>query len=796
MAKKEELSNEIKKNIDNYSQQIVTIKDFVTAVRMLPGMYIGALQKRGFKNCFREIFQNAVDQLIDPKTACNKIYAYFNEKTLEVIIEDFGGLGIPFDDMIRVLTTQHTGKNYNKKKGDYQSGLNGCGAKIVNALSEEFIVESYRYDGTARRIVMNEGYPTTKEPVSIPNKEKKQGTKVIFHINREIMGDFDISYKELYKLAKQIMSLTPLGSILEFEAVDYKGIEHKETVINKDGILTDLIMKMKKPIIKPIIISNDIGDKRINVAFSWDSEGLGPELGPDPIENVTSFCNFCPTTQGGGTHVDGFLKGVNQWFSDYMNKIYLSNQKAKDKLKVTPADIKTGLSAFLAGDHINAIFTGQAKEFLSNEDMEPFVTTTVKQGLDDWSKNNPNDLNKICSYLKNLAIIRQKADKDKVKMVTKYNASSLTGLPEKYKRPTGKDNLELIICEGDSAAGAVKNGRDVKCQGVFPVRGKVPNAFQKSQKELFGNAEVQGITKILLGTNYKRDFDPYKDCKWEKIIFMGDADVDGGHICSLLLRLFILYFPQLIEAGKVYKSIPPLFGIEQGKKTQYFVDRVDMVKYLQKSFSSKYTITDKSGKVLSNKELTILLAKNIDYQYEVDCIANRYAVDPCLLELVLVNHMNGKNHASLKKTIQSNYRFMDITERKGTMIVEGLAGSSYDTLFLNDKLISESKEIINLINDNDDIYYKMNGVDSSLYQIMKTFDELSPTNIQRYKGLGEMNFKKLAESALLPTGDRTLQRYTIEDIKEEIDIIRTYESDKKLLLAEIDKVSRTDLMGL
>ena len=158
--------------------------------------------------------------------------------------------------------------------------------------------------------------------------------------------------------------------------------------------------------------------------------------------------------------------------------------------------------------------------------MVPFCKEVLVKGLDDWSKSNPQDLSRLAKYLKDIAEVRQKSEASKAKIVTKYKQNTLSGLPDKYAKPLGKEHLELLIVEGDSAGGQAKNGRDKMRQGVFPIRGKMPNAFQKSYKEFMANAEVQAIIQILLGKPYTRKFDPYKDCKYEKIIFMADADVD------------------------------------------------------------------------------------------------------------------------------------------------------------------------------------------------------------------------------------------------------------------------------
>ena len=596
MAKNtQSIDKSVQDAIDNYGKQIQTMKDFVSAVRQVPGMYIGPIGNRGFLNMFRETFQNSVDQLVLKMTSCDHIYVYYNEITHQVTVED-NGLGLPFNDMIRILTSQHTSKNYTKVKGEYSSGLNGIGAKVVNALSSKFIAESFRYDGEARKIEMSEGYATTKEPVKIPNKEKRQGTRITFFPCEDVLGDIALEWKSIYHLVKHIVSMTPIGSVVDFEAIDSNNASHKEKIVNTDGIITDLIMKTKFPLIKPIVLSEDNGEQRLEIAFCYDGGG---EAGPDPNESVTSFCNFCPTTSG--THVDGAIDGICRWFTNYMNKIYLSNQKSKQKTVVNASDIRSGLNVMINAASLEPIFTGQAKEILSNEEMIPFAKNVIMNGLDQWSKSNPQDLSKLSKYFKDIAELRMKNEAGKAKIVTKYQQNTLTGLPAKYAKPTEEDR-ELIIVEGDSAGGSAKVARDVRYQGIFPIRGKISSAFEKTYHEFWSNAETQGIARIILNKDYTRKFDPIKDVKWDKIIFMADGDVDGAHISSLLLRFFILYMPQLIEAGKVYKALAPLYGFEHGKKIQYLTDQLDFVRYVQKAFIQNNTIK-KNKKQLSGKEI-------------------------------------------------------------------------------------------------------------------------------------------------------------------------------------------------
>lgn len=521
------LTDEMKNAIDTYGDRIKTLKDFVTAVRKRPGYHIAEIGSNGFRNMCREIFQNAVDQRLDPMSPCDWIYFYYNEITREVIVED-NGVGLPFNEMIRILSTPNTSKNYEKKLGDYSSGLNGAGSKIVNALSEVFIAESYKYDGTAARIEFRKGYPTTDKPVKITNKEKKQGTRIYFIPDEEIMGEMNLEWKTLYTLFKHMISLIPIGSYMDFEAVDIHGKKFTERIVNKDGIITDLIMKIKKPIIKPIVVSADDGVHKLDCAFCYDA---GDDNGPDDRENVTAFSNFCETRAG--THVDGCIEGITRWFTQYMNNIYLNNQKSKNKIKIISNDIKNGLCVMISAAHIEPIFTGQSKEILSNEDMVGFCKETVMKGLDEWSKANPQDLSKLSRFFKDIAEVRQRSEASKAKIVTKYHQNAITGLPSKYIRPLGKEHIELIIVEGDSAKGTVEVGRDPKTQGIFPIRGKIINAFKASRNAFFSNEEVQGITRIILGSDYKKGFD-VSQCKVEKVIFMADADVDRQYCPKML----------------------------------------------------------------------------------------------------------------------------------------------------------------------------------------------------------------------------------------------------------------------
>lgn len=522
------LTEEQKAAVENYGNTIKEMKSDVEAIQKLPGMYIGSIGTTGAYTMLREIFQNADDQLNDVSSPCDRVEVTINESTLEMSVLD-NGVGIPFNNMIKIFTKNHISHNYDKRKGVYLSSTNGIGAKVVNALSEVFIVESYKYTGEAMKIEMRNGVPTTNKPVKIPNPNKYQGTRVTFRPS-EIMGDINLKWEVAYNRIRDTVALSKIGAVVDFIAIDKKGKVHKEHIMNNDGILYFIIKNTKTPVIAPIKVYQDTGEMRLNAMITWDAAALTDQEASNI--SYSAFCNYSPSIDDGSTNITGVIKGVTSWFTDYMNKIYLVNSRSK--LRIIPNDVKTGLSLAIDSDILVPIFTGQAKEKLSNEEMDPFCKEVVMKGLDEWSKTNPADLQKIAKFIQSIGQIRMNADKEKVKISANYESSAFSGLPAKYTRATGRDHLELFICEGDSAKSPIVKCRDTVHQSIFPIRGKIISAFSHTPKEVFNNAEIQGILNILFG---KRTYTPQnvreltaKDCQFEKIIFTSDADVDKPNI--------------------------------------------------------------------------------------------------------------------------------------------------------------------------------------------------------------------------------------------------------------------------
>ena len=258
----------------------------------------------------------------------------------------------------------------------------------------------------------------------------------------------------------------------------------------------------------------------------------------------------------------------------------------------------------------------------------------------------------------------------------------------------------------------------------------------------------------------------------------------------------MMYFPQLIMAGMVYKAIPPLYAIKEGKKNRYFTEQIDMVKFVQKTFLANNTLAKLNKTALTDKELTKLFITNADYVYYLEKAAKTYAVQTYLLEMVLIHYITNKNSINvtkLNKEVNSVYRFMKAEKAGGAVVIKGTIDKSNFIPF-GDKLLYDCRFVLDILNKNECTHYIMNGKKASLYEIMKIYDNSMPKSVQRYKGLGEMDADELAESTLYPGSDRTLVRYTMESAKEAIEYVRSFESNSKKILQYTGTITREDLL--
>ena len=280
------LSNEMKKNISSYGSEIKTIHSFVDAVRKTVGQYLGYNDTRGHLNMQREIYQNAIDEIVKADSPANTVWVEYDERNLMTTIRD-NGRGIPFDNMCRIFTEQHTSSNYVKKPGEYSSGRHGVGSKVTNACSVKFIAESYLYTGEARRIEFDDGHPwnnkkaNEKHELSIPNPNHYQGSIISFIPSPEVMKHLHTTCENVLQLCSTLLYLTPpknangTANTLHFKGIKKNGKVIEKTIVNEDGILTFLVATTKDPLITPIVISADNGTIKCDIAFTYDQSRLG-----------------------------------------------------------------------------------------------------------------------------------------------------------------------------------------------------------------------------------------------------------------------------------------------------------------------------------------------------------------------------------------------------------------------------------------------------------------------------------------------------------------------------------------
>ena len=517
----QKLCKEMIDSIKQYKNEIETIELFVDSVRQNPGEYLSSIGNEGFMNCIREVFQNSADEMARQNSPCNKVWLEYDESNHRVLVRD-NGRALDPSIIIRVFTREHTSTNFKKRLGVYSSGLHGVGSKCVNAVSSRFSVTSYIL-GKAYHIDFSEGKPLPKynmKPKEVPNPDNYQGLVVEFLPDYKILKTITITCEDVLKLVANLVPLFNHGAEVEFTGYKKDGKVIHEVVKNEDGIITFLIQKTQKPLIKPIVFFHDNGTMKANVALTYEAN---MNVGPD----VITFANMTPVDTQRSTPSQGFFDGLCEYFRKYMNNIYLANNK-KNKMKVINGDITTGLKAAVASAHINVMFDGQAKNVCKNEDLFGFLKKLTVDSLKEWSKQNPDDLQKLCQFFKDVATVRYRSEKERDKISNKYKANTLTALPDGFIKAERRDHLELFIVEGLSAASSCQTGRNTLFQAIYPLRGKMLNVMENTKEKALKNEEIAGLIAIL-GCGYGKNFDITK-CKYDKVIFLCDADADGSRV--------------------------------------------------------------------------------------------------------------------------------------------------------------------------------------------------------------------------------------------------------------------------
>ena len=541
-----------------YSADQIQILEGLEAVRKRPGMYIGSTSVRGLHHLVYEIVDNSVDEAL--AGYCSHIEVQINADNSITVQDD--GRGIPVDIQKKaglpavevVFTILHAGGKFGGGGYKVSGGLHGVGASVVNALSEWLEVEICR-DGKVYKQRYERG--KTMYPLKVVGEcaPDKHGTRVVFLPDKEIFEETVYDYDTLKVRLRETAFLT---KNLKITLRDDREVKHEKTFHYEGGIkeFVTYLNRSNEKLYQPVIYCEGIKDKVfVEVAMQHNDSYT---------ENIYTFVNNINTPEG-GTHLAGFKSALTKTFNDYAkkNKLLKENEPA-----LSGEDIREGLTAIISVKIEEPQFEGQTKQKLGNSEARAAVDAIVSEQLTYFLEQNPTVAKIICE--KSILAKRARDAARKAREMTRRK-SALDGmaLPGKLADCSDKnpENCEIYIVEGDSAGGSAKEARNKSNQAILPLRGKILNVEKARLDRIYGNAEIRAMITAF-GTGIHEDFDISK-LRYNKIIIMTDADVDGAHISTLLLTFLYRFMPDLIRDGHVYLAQPPLYKIEKNKRVWY-----------------------------------------------------------------------------------------------------------------------------------------------------------------------------------------------------------------------------------
>ncbi len=571
---------------DEYTAKDIEVLEGLEPVRKRPGMYVGGTDERALHHLFAEVLDNAMDEAVAGHAT--RILVEFHEDGY-LSVED-NGRGIPVDPHPKnpkksalevIMTTLHSGAKFSNKAYQTSGGLHGVGVSVVNALSDDLTVEVARGRKLYRQR-FQKGAPVTKlmEAGEAPNR---RGTLVKFHPDPEIFG------------AKAAFKPARLFRMARSKAYLFGGVEIRwrcapalikddtpaEAVFKFEAGLTDYLRSLiaDKPIVVDDIFAGRIerkedgGHGAVEWAVAWGAAGFGEADG-----FCNSYCNTIPTPEG-GTHEQGLRAALAKGLKAYAD--LANNKKAGN---VTPEDVMGTAGALLSVFVRNPEFQGQTKDKLATAEAQRLVEAAVRPAFDHWLASHPKQADVLLGWIIEKADERQRRRREKE--ISRAAATRKLRLPGKLADCSQKDRTgtEIFLVEGDSAGGSAKQARNRETQAILPLRGKILNVASAGRDKIAQNQEIQDIAQAL-GVSLGAKFD-LEDLRYDKIVIMTDADVDGAHIAALLITFFHQEMRALIDAGRLYLARPPLFRLSAGGKSVYAMSDEDRVALLKSEFKA------------------------------------------------------------------------------------------------------------------------------------------------------------------------------------------------------------------
>jgi len=764
------------------ASSIKVLKD-LTAVRKRPAMYIGNTSTEGLHHILYEVVDNSVDEAL--AGYCDQIDIRILSDN-SIIVKD-NGRGIPVDihkqeklpALEVVMTKLHAGGKFDNKSYKVSGGLHGVGVSVVNALSEYLEVEVY-----LKGSVYHQRYERgiTVSPLEIIGKTKRRGTSIHFRPDEEIFDDLDFSFDII---CQRMRELAFLNTGLKINVYDDRK-EKEKKFFYKGGIISFVeYLNQNQDVIhpKPIYISGEKNGVSIEVAFQYSQSY---------IQKIFSFANNINTREG-GSHLIGFKAALTRSINSY----FQASQQNKN-IKLTGDDVREGITAVISVKLREAQFEGQTKSKLGNSEVKGLVENLVNEKLTIVFEENPSLVKNILAKVFEAATAREAAQKAR-ELTRRKGVLSETFLPGKLADCQERDpeRAELFLVEGDSAGGSAKQGRDRRFQAILPLRGKILNIEKARFDKMFSSTEIRTIISALGAGIGQEEYDLSK-LRYNKVIIMTDADVDGSHIRTLLLTFFYRQMPDLVEAGHLYVAKPPLYRMKDGTSEVFFHNEDSYNSYLMDKVSAKETVWVDGQKKISGKRLRSLLYTLLDYFDKMNSLT-RKGYSGRFLDLLCKKEVN-KNQIKNKELVISLSKELEkdafITEeikfdeehnRYELLLRDQKSNGAFFT-FNWDLLTSpDFQELFKL----DQALRDLNGPfflvgDEKNQTKIETKEKLveylvdkakKGTVIQRYKGLGEMNPGQLWHTTMDPER-RSLVKVTIEDVIAADEIFTLLMGDK------------------
>jgi len=751
----------------DYSAEHIKVLEGLEAVRKRPAMYIGTTGTEGLHHLVYEVVDNSVDEAL--AGFCTEVHVVIHIDNSVTVIDN--GRGIPTEVMPKegkpaaevVLTKLHAGGKFDNAAYKVSGGLHGVGVSVVNALSEWLNLEIWR-GGKVYVQGYKLGVPTG--PLEMTGHTDRRGTKVSFKPDDKIFETNQFSFDVLSQRLRELAFLNR-GLLITIE--DERD-EKKHEFHYTGGIVSfvEHLNKNKEPLHDKVIYFEGVREGiDLQIAMQYNDSYQ---------EQIFTFANNINTHEG-GTHMIGFKSALTRTLNNYA----LSNNLFKeDKETLSGDDVREGLVAVISVKLSNPQFEGQTKTKLGNSEVKGIVETLVNVGLGDYLNENPSVARKIVNKAIEAARARDAARRAR-ELVRRKGALDRMSLPGKLAdcQERSPERAEIFIVEGDSAGGSAKQGRDRRTQAILPIKGKILNVEKARYDKMLTHQEIVAMITAL-GTGIGQDdFDAAK-LRYHKIIIMTDADVDGSHIRTLLLTFFYRQMNELIEKGNIYIAQPPLFKVKKGKSEQYIKDERQMSRFLLKKATENLVI-EVGGQELKGRDLTSFLEKLI----ELNGVFTR--VDRHFRDARIVDHLlsmdaesraflaDQQNMKTLAEKVESfgysaeiltdeEHSVQKLLYRQGSQSPRlvgypQLSSPEYQRLLVLHKAIGSL--------DQPPFTVKLDSTATVLKDRQSLIDHVmelgkKDLQIQRYKGLGEMNPEQLWETTMDPE-KRTLLQVQIND---------------------------------